>query len=72
VFGHSIRENDIGMVNLSGLNDYLEEILEPFAFENLLLLAIYGDSIFANRAGIVGRPKKRDIWDIPHLEALYW
>jgi hypothetical protein len=58
VFGHSIRENDQGMLNMSSLNAVLEKNLAPFAFANGLLPAIYGDAIFKNRAIIVARPNK--------------
>ncbi len=58
VFGHSICENDLGMLNMSGLNAVLEAILTPFAFLNGLLPCLYGDAIFKNRACIVARPCK--------------
>jgi hypothetical protein len=41
------------------LNDYLEEVLAHFAFDDGTIPALYGDAIFANRAAMVARPKKK-------------
>ena len=44
---HSIAQNDRGLINLSGLEEYMKSILEPFRVGTLLLLpATYGDSIY--------------------------
>ena len=64
VFGSSIRENDNGMVNISGLNDYLYGAM-PFIDEGRTCKAAgYGDAIYNDRSCIVGRAKKnsRDTW----------
>ena len=45
----SLRHNDNGVQNLSGLNEYLVSILEPLYQEednNLVFPAVYGDAIF--------------------------
>jgi hypothetical protein len=72
IFGHSIRESDTGMVNISGLNPYLENILIPYAFDNGQLPALwYGDAIFANRPAMIGRPKKKQSTSDPELQVLH-
>ena len=49
VFGTSASHNDLGVLNLSRLQEYLKEILFP---EHLMpgdvLPALYGDAIFQN------------------------
>ena len=35
---HSIAQNDRGLINLSGLEEYMKNILEPHRIRNLLLL----------------------------------
>ena len=41
VYGSSLRHNDKGVLNMSGLVDYLMEILPPI--ENVGLPGLYGD-----------------------------
>jgi hypothetical protein len=50
VFGTSMSHDDIGVLNMSGLTHYLEQILHPdhVMAVGLLLPAVYGDSIFLN------------------------
>ena len=44
---HSIAHNDLGMINLSGLEEYLADILEEHRVgEAQLLPAVYGDAIY--------------------------
>ena len=44
---HSIAQNDRGLINLSGLEEYMRNVLEPHRIGNLLLLpATYADSIY--------------------------
>ena len=44
---HSVAQNDAGMINLSGLEEYLRDILEPYRVgEAQLLPAVYGDAIY--------------------------
>jgi len=49
VFGSSSSHNDLGVLNLSRLQEYLEEILFP---DHLMLgdvlPTLYGDAIFQN------------------------
>jgi hypothetical protein len=71
VFGHSIRESDTGMVNLSGLNPFLEEILTPYAFADGQLPALYGDAIFHNRLAMIGCPNKKQSKSDPELHLLH-
>lgn len=52
VYGSSLNTNDNGMLNLSGLNDYLTSILSPVGQH---FPALYGDGIFALLATITGR-----------------
>lgn len=55
IFICSLRHNDNGVQNLSGLNDYLVSILDPLyqVGGNLVYPAVYGDGIFATLACIV-------------------
>ncbi len=47
VFGTSLSHNDLGVLNMSGLTRYLEDVLHPeFAMAGGLLPALYGYSIF--------------------------
>ncbi len=49
VFGSSISHNDLGVLNMSRLTRYLEDILFPdYAMPGGLLPALYGDAIFMN------------------------
>ncbi len=49
VFGTSGSHNDVGVLNLSRLMEYLEQILFPeFVLPGGLLPALYGDAIFQN------------------------
>jgi hypothetical protein len=49
VFGASASHNDIGVLNLSRLQEYLEEILFPeHAMDGGLLPVLYADAIFLN------------------------
>jgi hypothetical protein len=49
VFGTSASHNDIGVLNLSRLQEYLEEILFPdYVMDGGLLPVLYGDAIFQN------------------------
>jgi hypothetical protein len=49
VFGASGSHNDVGVLNLSHLTEYLEEILFPeFVMPGGLLPVLYGDAIFQN------------------------
>ena len=60
IFICSLRHNDNGVQNLSGLNDYLVSILDPLYYNATLPVypALYGDGIFATLATIV-RPYQR-------------
>ena len=64
IFGSSMRENDNGMVNISGLNHYLERIMPFVDTERQYQVAAYGDAIYNERSCIVGRAKKtvEDPW----------
>ena len=45
VFGTSASHNDIGVLNLSRLQEYLEEILFPdYVMDGGLLPVLYGDA----------------------------
>ena len=59
-----MRENDNGMVNISGLNHYLERIMPFVDTERQYQVAAYGDAIYNERSCIVGRAKKtvEDPW----------
>ena len=57
VFGAALRHNDNGMVNLSGLSEYLQSLLAPYRLRNGLLPCSYGDGIFAVTPAIVPRYK---------------
>jgi hypothetical protein len=49
VFGASGSHNDVGVLNLSRLTEYLEDILHPdFVMPGGLLPVLYGDAIFQN------------------------
>jgi hypothetical protein len=49
VFGAAGSHNDVGVLNLSCLTEYLEEILFPeFTMPGGLLPVLYGDAIFQN------------------------
>jgi hypothetical protein len=49
VFGASTSHNDVGVLNLSRLQEYLEEVLFPeHAMDGGLLPVLYGDAIFQN------------------------
>ncbi len=49
VFGTSMSHNDIGVLNMSALTRYLEDILYPdYAMGGGLLPALYRDAIFMN------------------------
>ncbi len=49
VFGTSLSHNDVGVLNMSRLTCYLEEVLHPeYSLAGGLLPALYGDSIFMN------------------------
>jgi hypothetical protein len=56
VFGASWNNNDNGILNLSGLADYLMSCLQPIAsgIDNFFP-AVYGDGIFAVSATVFGR-----------------
>lgn len=51
----SLRQNDNGVQNLSGLNDYLISMLQPLYHRNgnPIFPAVYGDGIFATLATIM-------------------
>ena len=55
IFICSLRHNDNGVQNLSGLNDYLVSILSPLYQNgnNSVYPALYGDGIFATLATIM-------------------
>lgn len=58
VFVASLRHNDNGLVNMSGLDDYLRPLLEDFRLERTgYLPAIYGDGIFAVHDTIISRTR---------------
>ena len=43
---HSIAHNDLGMIDLSGMEEHLAEILQPYHVGvTQLLPAVYGDAI---------------------------
>jgi hypothetical protein len=50
----SLRQNDNGVLNLSGLNEYLILLLEPLYWrgQQPVYPAVYGDAIFTNLATI--------------------
>jgi hypothetical protein len=49
VFGTSMSHNDVGVLNMSNLTRYLEDILHlDHVMAGGLLPAVYGDSIFLN------------------------
>ena len=54
IFICSLRHNDNGVQNLSGLNEYLVNILQPIyqQGQNLVYPAVYGDAIFTPLATI--------------------
>ena len=52
VFGASLRQNDIGVVNISGLDDYLMDLLQMIPGTQSLP-ALYGDDIFVQTAVIL-------------------
>ena len=58
LFGTSASHNDLGVLNMSGLAHYLEDILHPeYTMEGGILPALYGDAIFQseNYSTIVSR-----------------
>jgi hypothetical protein len=57
VFVASLRHNDNGLVNMSGLNDYLYNLFRDRNLElpNGLMPATYGDAIFRNHETIISR-----------------
>jgi len=58
VFGASASHNDIGVLNLSRIQDYLEDVLVPnYVMAGGILPALYGDAIFQhlNHATIITR-----------------
>jgi hypothetical protein len=49
IFGTSSSHNDVRVLNLSCLQEYLEEVLFPeHAMDGGLLPVLYGDTIFQN------------------------
>ena len=60
VFVASLRHNDTGLVNMSGLNDYLYNLFHSQNLElpNGLLLATYGDAIFTNHKTVISQNRK--------------
>ena len=54
IFGCSIRHNDNGVLNMSGLNDYLQDILEPMG-DTFVYPAIYCDAIYQLAETIINR-----------------
>jgi hypothetical protein len=57
VFIASLRHNDNGLVNISGLNEYLYNLFRDRNLElpNGLMPATYGDAIFTNHETIISR-----------------
>ena len=55
IFICSLRHNDNGVLNLSGLNDYLVSLIEPLYYDgiNPVYPALYGDGIFSTLATIM-------------------
>lgn len=51
----SLRHNDNGVLNLSGLNDYLVSLLDPLYQDGPINVypALYGDGIFSTLAAVV-------------------
>ena len=44
---HSIAQNDLGMINLSGLEEHLADVLQKHSIgEAQLLQVVYGDAIY--------------------------
>ena len=58
VFVAALRHNDNGMVNLSGLSQYLHSLLLPYALPSNLLPCAYGDGIFTLLPTIIPRFKR--------------
>ena len=55
IFICSLRHNDNGVQNLSGLNDYLMSVLQPLYYNNDIPVypAVYGDAIFVPLTTII-------------------
>ena len=55
IFICSLRHNDNGVQNLSGLNDYLLTLMDPLYYNqgNPVYPAVYGDGIFSTLATIM-------------------
>ena len=65
IFIGSMRHNDNGLQNMSGLNDYLFSILPPLyqtPTHTNVFPALYGDGIFATLATIIG-PYRAPNWE---------
>lgn len=46
IFTCSIAQNDKGVVNISGLNEELTRVLQPFPILGQVLASLYGDEIY--------------------------
>ena len=55
VYVASLRHNDNGVQNMSGLNDYLCRILSAFRFASGCLPCLYADGIFSTLPTIIPR-----------------
>ena len=58
VFVAALRHNDNGMVNLSGLSQYLHSLLTPHVLQSGHLPCAYGDGIFSLLPTIIPRYKR--------------
>ena len=59
VWGSSLAHNDTGILNMSGLVDYLQDVLEWIPGTNLYP-ALYADGIFPRTPVVVGRDMDED------------
>ena len=62
VFFTSIAQNDNGLVNISGIEEELERVLEPHKLANNVFPAVYGDEIYFPSTVIVKRNGAEDVF----------
>lgn len=55
VWCHSVAQNDRGMINISGLEEYLRDILQPYRVGEATLPAVYGDGIYVPSEVVINR-----------------
>ena len=60
---HSMAQNDRGLINLSGLEEYMRDVLNPYRIGDFMMLpATYADSIYVPSEVVIVKGQHRGIY----------